>query len=53
MRLPGGCNLTDMEQLLRNFDLSVVNPMQRLRSICHGIFFQSQMWLTAFERDQS
>lgn len=45
--------LLTFEQLLRNFDLNVVNPIQPIRSTCHGIFFQSQMWLTAFERDQT
>ncbi|KAL3426423.1 cytochrome P450 [Phlyctema vagabunda] len=53
-----GKNLAMMElnkvfvELLRNFDFQIVNPLQPIRSVCHGIFFQSEMWLTAFERVQ-
>lgn len=38
-------------QLLRNFDFNIVNPLNPVKSVCHGIFFQSEMWITAFERD--
>ncbi|KAE9376093.1 pisatin demethylase [Stipitochalara longipes BDJ] len=37
-------------ELLRQFDFNIVNPLNPVRSMCHGIFFQSEMWLTAFER---
>lgn len=53
-----GKNLAFMElnkifvELLRRFDFNVVNPLNPVRSVCHGIFFQSEMWLTAFEREQ-
>ncbi|CAG8957256.1 hypothetical protein HYFRA_00010678 [Hymenoscyphus fraxineus] len=54
-----GQNLAMMElnkvfvELLRNFDFNIVNPLNPIRSICHGIFFQSEFWLTAFERKES
>lgn len=38
------------DKLLRNFDFSIVNPLDPMKSICHGIFFQSEFWLTAHER---
>ena len=45
--LPLGCH-----RVASRFDFNVVNPLNPVRSVCHGIFFQSEMWLTAFEREQ-
>lgn len=39
-------------ELLRNFDFNIVNPLSPVRSVCFGIFFQSEMWLTAYERKE-
>lgn len=38
------------DELFRQFDFNIVNPMKPMRSTCHGIFFQSEFWLTAYER---
>ncbi|RDW73551.1 hypothetical protein BP6252_07458 [Coleophoma cylindrospora] len=54
-----GKNIAMMElnkvfvELLRHFDLNIVNPFQPLKSECHGVFMQSEMWLTAFSREQN
>ena len=37
-------------ELLRNFDLTVIDPMKPLNSINVRIFMQSEMWLRASER---
>lgn len=41
----------DLGQLLRHFDFNIVNPFHPLKSECHGVFMQSEMWLTAFARE--
>ncbi|CZT12580.1 related to pisatin demethylase (cytochrome P450) [Rhynchosporium agropyri] len=51
-----GSNVAWMElnkvfvELFRQFDFNVVNPLRPMRSICYGLHFQSEFWLTAFER---
>ncbi|KAK0118344.1 hypothetical protein ONS95_012634 [Cadophora gregata] len=37
-------------ELFRQFDFNVVNPMRPMRSVCYGLFFQSEFWLTVYER---
>jgi len=39
-------------ELLRNFDLSIVEPLKPWKSFCAGIFMQSEMWLRASKRSQ-
>jgi len=53
-----GKNLAMMElnkifvELLRNFDFGIVDPFKPVKSVCHGIFFQSEIWMCAFDREQ-
>jgi hypothetical protein len=37
-------------ELLRNFELEVVNPTEPWKSFCGGIFTQRDMWLRATKR---
>ncbi|KAL2061574.1 hypothetical protein VTL71DRAFT_6951 [Oculimacula yallundae] len=51
-----GSNVAWMElnklfvELFRQFDFNVVNPLKPMRSICYGLHFQSEFWLTVYER---
>lgn len=38
-------------ELLRNFDFSIVDPTRPWKSVCYGIFSQSEMWMTVTRRE--
>ena len=37
-------------ELLRRFDWSIVNPQKPWKSVCAGIFLQSEMWVKVTAR---
>lgn len=48
-----GWGLMIFSQLLKRFELELVDPTNPWKSTCHGIFTQSEMWLRATRREMA